>query len=370
MTTHTLTIQKLVSGGLGLARDEAGVIFVEGVLPQEELTTTAPKKIHGVRHAQPAVWLRYSPRRRAPPCPLHEICGGCGFQYTDEASQRELKKSWILESLKRLGGWETDRIDVVSSQDWGYRHRAQLHWDGKNVGFLAPRSKNLVEATHCPVLAPALNTLLNPKLSFWLSRPPGRYVVSTNGTEVWGPDHTEAWVELNGLRLYYHPQGFLQAHLPLTEKLQAWLVQTLSKDPHPELWDLFGGVGTWSQLFAHAGWSVVLVESDERLQKFALRNCPNAVWAGQRVEDFLAQKSQPPSWVVVDPPRSGLSDSALSHLVRLRVSRLVYISCDADTFARDVKLLRRAGWINTYLGFWDFYPQTPHVELVSTWQLD
>lgn len=362
-----VTIEKLVSGGLGLARDAAGVVFVEGVLPGETVVLEDQFKIQGTRRARPREWITTSPQRRTPPCPIHETCGGCGFQIADEETQLRLKADWFRESLRRLGRWEIEDLDLVQHSTWSYRHRAQIHFDGTQSGFFSERSHHLVRVENCPVLAAPLQALFRSDHPFWQGRPPGRYTVCTNPSEVFTETDPRARVRLNGLWLEYHPAGFMQAHLELTEKLRAWIDQTLGPEP-ASLWDLYGGVGTWSQLPERRGWQLTIVESDRRLESFVLVNCPKAAYSPEKVEDFLARQSTAPTVVLVDPPRSGLSARALTELIRLRPNRLIYIGCDGDTFARDARGLRTAGWEASYLGLWDFYPQTPHLEVVSVWQ--
>ncbi len=367
MSSQHVVIEKLVSGGLGLGRDEQGILFVEGVLPQERVQIEEWHRVHGVRRARPARWLETSPRRRSPPCPIHETCGGCGFQHTDEDNQLQLKASWVRESLRRLGGWECGDIELVPGASWAYRHRTQIHWDGVYAGFLAARSNQLVPVSRCPVLGAPLQELLDPKHEFWRGRAAGRYTFSDNGSEVFTEDQPRAWVDLNGQRLWYHPAGFLQSHLELTEKLRAWIDETLGPST-TSLWDLYGGVGTWSQLLARRGWRVTVVESDRRLEPFARRNLPSGEWVGERVEDYLARETTPPDWVILDPPRGGSSPRVLEELLRLAPLNLLALSCNPDTFARDARRWIAAGWQNSYLGLWDFYPQTAHVEVVSVWR--
>lgn len=362
-----LTIEKLVSGGLGLARDEHGVLFVEGVLPGEVIVPQPPRRIHGVRHTRPAAWVTESPDRREPPCSVHHLCGGCGLQQARDAAQSALKASWVSESIRRLGRWDPPALDLVTGPMWAYRCRIQVHWDGQRAGFLGRRSTDLVPTRSCPVSLPPLEEWLNPDHPFWKGRLPGRYTLFTDGKRVF--PQTEAWagMRLGDRELWVHPGAFFQANLTLTVRLRDWLVDRLASPTPAHLWDLYAGVGTWSQPLAWEGWKVTLVESDTRVAPHARRNCPTADVLSIPVEEFLQAQDRAPEVVIVDPPRAGLSASVRADLVRLRPARLFYIGCDADTFARDGAALIQGGYSPRYLGLWDFYPQTPHVEIVSEW---
>lgn len=370
-SARVVEVEKLVSGGLGLARDASGVIFLAEVMPGEKVLLGRQERRHGQRHAQVERWISPHPQRRPPPCPLHDRCGGCGFQFAPEELQREWKARWIQESLRRLGGLDLPLPTVRSGAAWSYRCRARFHRDEKGgIGFLERRSHRLVRVEHCPVLEPPLVALLDPGHLAWRHGRRDSLQALSDGSEAYVEGQGPARLRLNGLDLWVDPAAFFQTHRELTERLREEIERSLAPFGPAGLWDLYGGVGTWSQLLHHRGWEVTVVEANARSAALAQRNLPGARVIQARVEDFLVAQDQPPAWVIVDPPRGGLEPPALQELLRLRPPSLVFISCNADTLARDTRSLAAVGYRCLSLEVWDFFPQTFHAEVVSRWSLD
>ncbi len=368
---ETVIIEKLVSGGWGLARTAEGIVLVDGTLPGEQVEIHLLKRSRGVANARVSRILKASGDRRIPPCKVHQTCGGCGFQYAGDNVQTELKAAWVKESLKRIGGIDIDELPIVKGQSWNYRHRAQIHSDGKNKrGFLAEASHEIVPVEQCPVLQASLNAYLDPVHSFWKSRPPGRYLFTAQGLNSWSAEDEEGILTLNGQDFHFPASGFVQSNLELTELLRAKvlaIIQDRIKEKSTEIWDLYGGAGTWSQLPALDGYKVRLVEENPEAKTPALKNCPGSIFETGSVENFLGIQKKSARFILADPPRTGLSNQVREHVVRLKPEFFLYISCHGDTFARDAKDLLKAGYILDQLSLWDFYPQTFHVEIVSLW---
>src|SRR5580658_7342818 len=155
---ETLTIEKLVYGGEGLARQEGKVVLIPFVLPGERVRAETERSKNDLWRGRVIEILEPSPSRIAPSCPYFERCGGCQYQHMDYAVQLEQKRAILREVLQRVGKIEfAGEIGVISGEPWQYRNRVQLHVEDGKVGYFAQGSRELVAIDHCPIASPKLN---------------------------------------------------------------------------------------------------------------------------------------------------------------------------------------------------------------------
>ncbi len=153
---ETLTIEKLVYGGEGLARLEGKVILTPFVLPGETVRVETERAKNDLWRGRLIEVLQPSPSRVAPGCPYFGRCGGCQYQHIDYPAQLEQKREILREVLQRVGKIEyAGDIGVVSGEPWQYRNRIQLHVEGGKVGYFAQGSRDLCAIDHCPISSQA-----------------------------------------------------------------------------------------------------------------------------------------------------------------------------------------------------------------------
>ena len=165
---HTITIDKVVTGGHGLARLASGlVVMVPFVLPGETVAVALDKQRKGFAEATLLEVLEASPHRVVPPCPLFQVCGGCQLQHCDYPGQLAIKATILRDLLSRHGQWPAEEIDSIcqpvlaSPMSFRYRQRIRLQIDGSGrLGFFAPRSHAVVEVASCPLAVDELNQVL------------------------------------------------------------------------------------------------------------------------------------------------------------------------------------------------------------------
>ena len=417
MSLLTLEIEKAAAGGRMLARHEGQVVLVAGAIPGERVVARLDRKERGVAFAEVAEVLQPSPDRRAVSGDAR--CGGNVFAHIDYARQLALKGEIIQDAFRRIGRIPLANAPaVVASPERGYRMRARLHVSGGRVGFFLEGTHHVCDVAATGQLLPetaewvtAVNRGLQPDQLRGLAaievaeNIPGRerachlelhsgadsrdYVSIGEGLTGLSAQHSDrpGVLRISGtpivtdsvqvdddpshvLSLSRDVRAFFQGNRFLVEPLVRRVVGLVPRGP---VIDLYAGVGLFGLSLAAAGWeSVTAVEGDPVAGADLERNAGifgDRVRAVRRsVESSLASARKgdvSSATVIVDPPRTGISKDAMGHLARLQPSRIVYISCDVATLARDTRALHDAGYGLADLGGIDLFPNTAHVESIA-----
>ena len=393
-----IQIEKLVYGGEGLARLDGEVVLTPFVLPGE---TVEVERTEARQHVQRAHFLNViapSADRTPPPCPVFTQCGGCQYQHAGYDAQLRLKRDILAETLRRVGKIEFDaaRIAIESAQPFGYRNRAQLHVEGGRIGYRAMQSRRLVPVAQCPIASPRLNEVIAKLGKLVRDRRWPNFIrqieVFTDETQIqWNVLESERpvakrffeWLAeefpgtVDGPLVYrvnddsftVSGTSFFQVNRYLLPRLAQ---MAIGEARGTDAWDLYAGVGLFSLPLARQFEKVVAVESG-RGASTDLRH--NAGRAGLRIdtithhaESFLAAAKTAPSFVLADPPRSGLGKKAVERLLDLLPARLVIVACDPATLARDLAALGARYEIDR-LTLVDLFPQTFHLEAIAALRL-
>ena len=385
-----LTVEKLVPGGEGLARHEGKVVFIPGTLPGERIRARLTESKKDYARAEVLEVLEPSPERIVPPCPVAGRCGGCDWQHIGYAAQLLQKTAMAADALRRIGGMEWPGLGIEPGEPWRYRNRAQLHRaPGGGMGFLARGSHDVVPVTTCPVADPSLDALLAPEAApaagsarFMAWGHAGRggtggaRALAAMGNAA-GREHEndaaaeggEISVDILGKTIRFDLRCFFQSNAGMVEKLIPYALEGLSGTT---AMDLYCGVGLFGAFLADHFRSVIAVEENASSLAYARKNIPGAehVFLQGRLEDLVLQGSlggpdAAPEAVIVDPPRPGLDQAVRDWLIERMPPRLVYVSCNPATMARDLKSLTASGFVVKDMRLFDFYPQTAHVEAVA-----
>ena len=395
---NLLEIEKLVYGGEGLSRPEGEVVLVPFVLPGEKVEAERLKTRQHVARAKLISVAEPSADRVEAPCPHFMSCGGCHLQHAGYSAQRRIKRDTLVETLRRVGKIEFDaeRIAVEAGPPFGYRNRVQLHLEDGRAGFLEMGSRHLVPVHDCPVASPKINEALAAVNRLMKDHRWPRFVkaleifsddvqVQWNALESERPiaKHFFDWLEeevsgsvsgpldyaVNDDTFRVSGNSFFQVNRFLLPNL-ARLV--LGNATGGTAWDLYAGVGLFSLPLARAFSSVVSVESGRSavadLKINADRAGVSLEIANENAEAFLSGATSTPDLVVADPPRAGLGKPAVNRLLELRPAKIVIVSCDPATLARDLAALLPAYEIKD-LTLVDLFPQTYHLETVATLSL-
>jgi len=363
-----LRIEKWVYGGAALARLEGQIVLVPYVLPGETIRARLASRARGLLRASPLEIVSAAPGRVTPPCPYFGRCGGCHYQHADYEIQLAGKAEILRETLRRVGKIETPvRIDTISGEPYGYRNRIQLHVEGPRAGFREAGSHRLCPVQQCPVASPRLNRALREDIAGRrFARRIETLELFTNERDLQGPGSPAAIDYQVGPHAYRVSRGsFFQVNRHLLEPL----VERVAKGASGRLaLDLYAGAGLFSLPLAERFDQVVAVEGGRSAHGDLVYNARRAglpVRAEHAAVDaFLESFPARPDLVVADPPRAGLDKGAVSGLLRLQAPRLVMVSCDPATLARDLSRLLAAGYQIERLTMADLFPQTYHIETV------
>jgi 23S rRNA (uracil1939-C5)-methyltransferase len=384
-------VEKLVYGGEGLGRVDGRVVLAPFVLPGERIRAQAEREKPGLVRARALEVLQPAPERVSAPCPYFTRCGGCHYQHAPYELQLAAKKEILREVLQRVGKIDPpDDIQVVAGEPWGYRNRVQLHIEGRRLGYWEARSHTLCAIDACPISSPKLNetiTALNGML-----RDP-RWPRFVRALELFTD---EAQVQLNivdsaqpvarrffdwcaeqipGLvpgALDYRGQyrvggqSFFQANRFLLDQLVETALEGVTGASALEM---YAGVGLFSLALGGRYQQAVAVESGSaavRDLQFNLERAgrANVIAKKATAEDHLRSLERAPDFVLLDPPRAGLGKTVVQRLAELRPPNLALVSCDPATLARDLAVLRAAGYRIGNMTLVDLFPQTYHLETV------
>jgi 23S rRNA (uracil1939-C5)-methyltransferase len=368
---ETLTIEKLVYGGEGLARLEAKVVLVPFVLPGEVVRAEVERAKNDLWRGRLIEVLQPSPLRIAPGCPYFQRCGGCQYQHIDYAAQLEQKREILREVLLRVGKIEfTDKIGVISGEPWQYRNRVQLHIDEGKAGYFAQGSRDLVVIDHCPIASPKLNETIGriqaPQATSSLELFTNETDVQVNVVDRVPRSALSALASLGVTTplLYDGFQVSRNSFFQVNRFLIDPLVQCALDGPGGN-WavDLYAGAGLFAAKLAERFGKVTAVESGSSSFRDLTHNfaqeCVNA-----NVEDYLTGLKETPDFILADPPRAGLGKTVVRELARIRAPRLTIVSCDPATLARDLQGLIPENYGIRNITLVDLFPQTFHLETV------
>jgi 23S rRNA (uracil1939-C5)-methyltransferase len=377
-----LHIEKLVFGGMGLARTDEGVIFVRDVLPGEKVLAVPDEDRGGQKCAKPVSIVEPSPHRRAPPCGHFGICGGCDWLFGDYEVQLSSKKEIFFECLRRIGKiLLPPDCEVFTSPEFGYRRRAQFKANKKEnaIGFYKRKSRQVVPIRFCPLLQPTLNSLLATPEEIIHLLPSEidqiKCIAGQKNCIASSPvleNRTAPFTEiLVGNHSFLVPgDGFFQGNAYLCEKLGTWGKEAIGGDYFV---DLYGGVGFLAIELHECFKKGIVIDNVESQIAFARRNIRNnnidhIIAQAVSAEQFLSQcpvSGAAIDCLIVDPPRPGLTKQVRESIARCNPSALLYVSCNPSTQARDLGFfIRHGGYAIDKMALFDFYPNTHHIETV------
>jgi len=331
--------------------------------------------------------LSRGPTRIEPRCSAFGRCGGCAWQHLDYATQVEAKRAILGDALRRIGGHHLAQNPGVmaSPESYAYRSRARvLTLDGA-VGFRAPRSHAFCAAPECPVLAPGLEAALDRlraesirdgetrewEMSIGVDEVARIHPLSAEPASAVADDLA---LEIAGDRISLSPGAFAQVNALLRDALHAGVVEHAGAGER--LLELHAGAGFFTLALSRRFTRVEAVESSPISSADLERNLARASRSNVKVIRARVESAVPhhvtagPDVVVLDPPRTGLPEAVTDDLAALAARRIVYVSCDPATLARDTARLVAAGYALIHVEGFDLFPQTPHVEALAVLERD
>ena len=396
-------ILRLAAGGDGVGKLPDGkTVFVPRTAPGDLVELKNLRDHKRFARARPGRLLEPSPHRVDPRCPhyVRDDCGGCQVQHIDYETQLAIRRSLVGDAVRRLGKREVGDPPIApAGRIYDYRTKLTLHVadGGRRIG-LHPyqRPDEVFDLERCHITVPqlmtlwqtirALRSLLPPRLLqivLRLDRSGGRHLVlRMDEGEVWsGFERLGKELERRQTpaTVWYQPKGgaaravagageafpatvFEQVHPEMGDQVRTFALKELGAVSRRRVWDLYAGIGETTVQLIERGATVESVEIDRRAVAEAEGRGPPARRHVGRVEELL-KELRAPDLVIANPPRTGMDERVAVELNRLAPERLVYISCDPATLARDLQRLER--FAISKLQAFDLFPQTTHVETVA-----
>lgn len=391
-TPIELELTGFAAGGVAMGRAPDGrVAFVEYGIPGERVLAEITSEEASYLEARTVEVREASPARAEPRCEYFGRCGGCQLQHVAYGEQLRLKAGVVREQLRRIGRFGEEAIggalrDMIGMADpWAYRNhmRFTVRRDG-DIGFMEHGTHRFLRIDRCEIALPAANrvlrqaqgrTMQTKQLTVRAGEHTGEVLVQPRlrwrpgrrGNVRSGQPHYHEL--LRGARYRVSSPAFFQVNSRQAERLIE-LVVARAREAQPRLVaDAYSGVGAFAVALARAVPDVVTIEASAAAGGDAevnLAACDNVRRVLGTVEEQLPALDPTPDVVVVDPPRAGLAASVVDAVLASGARRLVYVSCDPATLARDLRRLDDGGMALTEVQPIDMFPQTQHIECIAT----
>lgn len=398
----TFRVEAPVYGGYTIGRD-GKVIFIKGAIPGEfvEIAIKETRKDYSV--AEVTRVIEPSEFRRKPPCPYFGLCGGCQLQYIQYERQVTIKEEILKESLQRIGGIQIENLSSLTDNEFFYRYRVQfkVSRDGE-IGFFREGTRDIVPISRCLIVTEPINTLLSKLKDIDLRGLKELHVISgdsqsilirgsirdetvqalldsgvsgiafENGDSI-GKDYIT--LDYEGLKYTLTPWGFFQGHWSLNKKVISLILERLSPLENKKVLDLYSGAGNFSLPIAKMASEVIAVEDnpyaiEDGRRNLIINGIKNCLFIQSPVEDIFKDKRKARileerryDIILLDPPRPGLSSETCKRIIDLGSERIVYVSCNPSTLARDLRKMKERYDIESVYMV-DFFPNTYHIEAV------
>lgn len=421
-----VNIEKPIYGGAFLARAEGRIVFVPLALPGEQARVRVVEEKRGYAPAEIEERVTASAERVTAPCPYFGACGGCQYQHANYDAQLRYKQEILRETLERGGVRAPETIDVLSAEPWAYRNRIRLAFDAAgNPGYRGRRSHEVIPIAECPIAAPLLvkaasefaqiarrlaPALQSREVTLFCNTEETGLLVSVAAARPQKLDLDqiaralqERIPALRGMQLAtedrkgymagpfaqwgeaslsYRAAGFdYRVDQGAFFQVNRWLVDALvervtAARGGTTAWDLFAGVGLFAHKLCAQFERVVAVESAPAATGALAQNLKGTAGTAVRSStlEFLRRftNARPsgnpdlivPDLILVDPPRTGLGAETAALLGQIAAPRLVYVSCDPATLARDLRTLLASGYAIERTTIADLFPQTFHLETI------
>ena len=384
-----LSLEGWGPAGEALARYDGKEILVLGGIPGEEVVAEVIRCRRDYWAARVVEVLTASPYRTVAPCPYFGECTGCQWQHVDYQHQLGIKRQKVLDALSRTGGFDAPPVSgtLAAPEQYGYRNHARFtvgrRWG--ELGFVNRESRRFVPIQRCRLMHPWINQALEglqgrcaetSQLSLRYGVNTGDFLVqpTLKSEEVPLPSGQKHYGEaLNGTEFRVAASSFFQVNTNQARRMVELLKEALQLSGEGLLVDAYAGVGVFAILLAPYAGRVIAIEESASAVRDAEHNAvglDNITFLQAKTEEALAQMEERPYGVILDPPRAGCRSSALEALIELGPRKVVYVSCDPDTLARDLAILCRGPFSLDRVQPIDMFPQTHHVECVATLSWD
>lgn len=387
-----LELTGFANGGRALGHAEDGrVVFVEYGIPGERVIAEITHDAPGFIEATAVLVLRASEHRVEAPCGYFGRCGGCQLQHIAYPEQLNLKTGVVRDQLTRIGHFDASEAEskvlaMLGMDDpWHYRNhmRYTVRRDGQ-VGFMQRGTHRFLRIDQCEIASDRANQLLaeiqdrtmqTRQVSIRVAEQTDDYLIQPHLQ--WRP-RTPASRPSSGQRSYHERLGerdyrisaaaFFQVNTRQAELLLRLVIERVLEAQPNVVVDAYAGVGTFAAQLAPEVGQVITIESSAAADSdgaINLDGLDNVERLAGNVESLVPGLQPSPDVVIIDPPRSGLEASTIEAMIASRANRVVYVSCDPATLARDLRIFVDGGFDLIEIQPVDMFPHTQHIECVT-----
>lgn len=384
-----ITLTGIAHLGEAMGRYNGKVVFVPYGIPGETVRVKIYKDERDYSRAELTDIIEPSFFREKPPCELFGICGGCSFQHVAYSYQTKLKEIVVMEQLKRIGGFENPEdftnLTARAENPYNYRNRADFSINrSKILGFKERGTQRFIHVEYCHIMDENINKILsalqgkNPKrkthnITIRYGVKTGSYLVQpeidTDELKTGQLFYTE---KLLGREFLVSSPSFFQVNTYQAENLVKTVLNYLSEDDKTII-DAYAGVGTFTVFLAQRAERVIAIEesrSSYRDAQINTKDFDNITYLCEKVEETLIKRDINGDAIVIDPPRIGVMRTVLEAIAGKKIRKIIYVSCEPATLARDLKYLREKGYKLIEVQPIDMFPQTYHIENVALLKLE
>jgi 23S rRNA (uracil1939-C5)-methyltransferase len=403
---YVVNAESPVYGGYVIARHEK-VIFLKGAIPGEIVEVSVEERKKDYLLASVKNIIEPSPFRRTAPCKVFGICGGCQLQFISYEKQVSMKEEILLDALRRIGDISIDLSPSMVNGEFKYRHRAQFKVSKQgDIGFYKEGTRDVVPIQECPLMIDEINDALKKMRGRDMRGIRELHVASGDAVTVLikgsaGDDLAQELLDMGisgvafengdsvgrdyitlpmeGLKYSVTPWSFFQTNWSLNKTMTEIVKERLGTLEGKKILDLYAGAGNFSLPLAGGAREVTAVEEnpyavEDGRRNVTLNGIGNCTFVHLTVEKcFETGRKQRTARlfgeanydiVILDPPRAGLSSDFSRKILDISPEKVVYISCNPATLARDLRRMKDKYDLEAaYMG--DFFPNTYHIESVN-----
>ncbi|OXZ40448.1 23S rRNA (uracil(1939)-C(5))-methyltransferase RlmD [Finegoldia magna] len=397
-----LEIIDMIDDGRCVAKYEGKTVFVDGGSVGEIIEAKKIKEKKNLIFATKTKTIQQSPHKQEPLCPHFYECDGCSMQDITYEKELEIKKNSVLSKLQRIAKLDIKDVDILTNAEYYYRNKVDLKVENGKLGYYNRKTHNLTQISTCKIASTAINEMIN-----WLGNHDLNGVSEIKIRSNYNDDiqisldylsdkllenlkSVESIVEIyekkknfdliyrkkqfvdkiGDLSFIISPKSFFQVNKYNTSLLYDTAKQMMNAEANDRILDLYCGIGTTTMYIGNGnntiGVEVVKDAVKDANENKKLNNLESIQFIEEKSENVVGKLTQEHfDIILVDPPRKGMDEKVVEAIIKSTAQKLVYISCDPATLARDLKMLTENGFEVENVKLVDMFAKTMHVETVA-----
>ena len=397
-----LEIIDMIDDGRCVAKHEGKTVFVDGGSVGEIIEAKKIKEKKNLIFATKTKTIQQSPHKQEPLCPHFYECDGCSMQDITYEKELEIKKNSVLNKLQRIAKLDIKDVDILTNAEYYYRNKVDLKVENGKLGYYNRKTHNLTQISTCKIASKAINEMINWLGNHDLNGVSEIKIRSNYNDEIQiSMDYisdemlenlksVESIVEIyaknknfdliyrkkqfvdkiRDLSFIISPKSFFQVNKYNTSLLYDTAKQMMNAEANDRILDLYCGIGTTTMYIGNGnntiGVEVVKDAVKDANENKKLNNLEKIQFIEEKSENVIGKLTQEHLDVIlVDPPRKGMDEKVVEAIIKSTAKKLVYISCDPATLARDLKALTENGFGIEDVKLVDMFAKTMHVETVA-----